>query len=231
MKVIAVIPAYNSADTLSLLLPAVKAQLPGIVVIDDGSTDETSLVSSREGAKVIRHETNRGKGAALKIGFAYALENGYDLIITLDSDGQHDPKYIPLFLQAYNKSGADLIIGSRARNRGDMPWDRRFSNRITSFILTLLLKKNIEDSQCGYRLMTRRLLESINLESEKFELETELIIKAVKAGFDIHYLPINVRYGKTFPTHISRLADTLRWCRKVFELSRTKSLQSIEYHH
>ncbi len=230
MKIIAVIPAYDSADPLSLLLPAAKAQLSDIVVVDDGSTDETSLVSSREGVEVIRHGTNRGKGAALKIGFAYALENSCDLIITLDSDGQHEPKYIPLFLQAYNKSGADLIIGSRAGNKGDMPWDRRFSNRITSSILTLLLRKNIEDSQCGYRLISRRLLESINLESEKFELETEMIIKAVKAGFDIHYLPINVRYGKTFPTHISRLADTLRWCRKVFKLSRTKSLQSIEYH-
>lgn len=230
MKTIAVIPAYNSADSLSLLLPAVKAQLSDIVVIDDGSADETSLVASREGVEVIRHETNRGKGAALKTGFAYALENGYDLIITLDSDGQHDPKYIPLFQQAYNKSGADLIIGSRAGNKGDMPWDRRFSNRITSFILTLLLKKSIEDSQCGYRLISRRLLESINLESERFELETELIIKAARAGFNIEFLPIMVRYEKAFPTHISRFPDTLRWCRKVFELSRTKSLQGIEYH-
>ncbi len=230
MKVIAVIPAYNSAASLSLLLPEVKARLPDIVVVDDGSTDETSLVSSREGVEVIRHETNRGKGAALKTGFAYALANGYNLIITLDSDGQHDPKYIPSFLQAYNKSGADLIIGSRARNKGNMPWDRRFSNRITSFILTLLFKKSIEDSQCGYRLISRRLLESINLESEKFELETEMIIKAVKAGFNIGFLPIVVKYERAFPTHIKRLADTLRWCRKVLELSRTKSLQGIEYH-
>lgn len=230
MKIIVVIPAYNSADTLSLLLPAVKALLPDIVVVDDGSVDETSLVSSRGDAKVIRHETNRGKGAALKTGFAYALENGYDLIITLDSDSQHDPKYIPLFLQAYNKSGADLIIGSRFLNKGDMPWDRRLSNRITSIILTLLLKKRIEDSQCGYRLISRRLLESISLQSEKFELETEIIIKAVRVGIDIEFLPITVKYGKMFPTHISRLVDTLRWCRKVLELSRTKSLQRIEYH-
>ena len=219
MRVIAVIPAYNSAAALSFLLPAVKAQLPDIVVVDDGSTDETSLISSREGAKVIRHEANRGKGAALKTGFAYALEKGHDLIITLDSDDQHNPRYIPLFLRAYNKSGADLIIGSRAGNKGDMPRDRRFSNWATSRILSLLLKKRIEDSQCGYRLISGKLLESISLESEKFELETEMIIKAVRAGFNIEFLPIMVRYGKAFPTHISRFVDTLRWCRKVLELS------------
>ena len=219
METIVVIPAYDSAEALSLLLPAVKAHLPDIVVVDDGSADETSPVSSREGVKVIRHEANRGKGAALKTGFSYALANGYDLIITLDSDGQHDPKYIPSFLQAYNESGADLIIGSRIGNKGDMPWDRRFSNRVTSRILTLILRKSIEDSQCGYRLISRRLLESISLESEKFELETEMIIKAVRAGFDIDFLPLVVKYEKSFPTHISRFADTLRWCRKVLELS------------
>ncbi len=219
MKIIAVIPAYNSAAALSCLLPAVKARLSDIVVVDDGSTDETSSVSSRAGAKIIRHEINRGKGAALKTGFAYALENGYDLIITLDSDGQHDPKYIPLFLQAYNKTGADLIIGSRTGNKGDMPRDRRFSNWATSGILSLLLKKRIEDSQCGYRLITRKLLESISLESEKFELETEMIIKTVRAGFNIEFLSIEVKYEKAFPTHISRFVDTLRWCRKVLELS------------
>ena len=219
MKIIAVIPAYNSAAALSCLLPAVKARLSDIVVVDDGSTDETSLVSSRGSARIIKHDANRGKGAALKTGFAYALDNGYDLIITLDSDGQHDPGYIPLFLQAYNKTGADLIIGSRAGNKGNMPRDRRFSNWVTSRILSLLLKKPIEDSQCGYRLISRKLLESISLESEKFELETEMIIKAVRAGIEIEFLPIEVKYEKAFPTHISRFVDTLRWCRKVLELS------------
>jgi len=113
MNPIAIIPAYNSESYLAKLIPEVGNYIPDILVVDDGSTDATSSTAESLGATVLRHPTNRGKGAALKTGFAYALENNFNPILTLDSDGQHDPQYITAFLQTYEQAGSDLIIGSR----------------------------------------------------------------------------------------------------------------------
>jgi dolichol-phosphate mannosyltransferase len=99
----------------------------------------------------------------------------------------------------------------------NMPWERRFSNWTTSYLLSQLLKVKIEDLQCGYRLYSRRLLESLNLESDRFELETEIVIKAVHGGMMPHFIPIKVEYGYGFPTQMNRFTDTLRWCRRVLE--------------
>ena len=218
MKAIAIIPAFNSAVYLPRLLPEVKKHVPDILVVDDGSTDETSAVAKACGAAVVRHSSNRGKGAALKTGFAYSLENAFDAIITLDADCQHDPKYLPDFLDTFKNGGVDLIIGSRINDKADMPRERRFSNWTTSHILSFLLKRKIEDSQCGYRLHSRHILESLTLESDKYELETEMIIKAVQLGFPYKFIPIRVEYGYGYPSHISHVKDTLRWCRRVLEL-------------
>ena len=217
MKVIAVIPALNSAIYLARLLPEVKKHVADILVIDDGSTDETKSAAELCGATVIRHKVNRGKGAALKTGFEYALQNDFDIIITLDADCQHDPQYIPNFIEAYQNSGADLIVGSRVKDKADMPRERRFSNWATSHILSFLLKYKVEDSQCGYRLHTRKLLESLKLESDRYELETEMIIKAIQSGFTVRFIPVRVEYGYGYPSHISHVKDTLRWCRRVLE--------------
>lgn len=218
MKPIIILPSYNTALYLPRILPEIKAHIPNVFVVDDGSTDQTSMVAQEQGATVICHPHNRGKGAALKTGFAHALKEGFDPILTMDSDGQHKPIYIPDFLEAYAQTGADLIIGSRKNDKADMPWERRFSNWATSSILSFLLDRRIEDSQCGFRLHSRRLLESLRLESDKYEIETEIIIKAVKAKFNVKFIPVKVEYGFGFPTHINRVADTLRWCRKVLDL-------------
>ncbi len=170
------------------------------------------------GALVISHNSNKGKGAALRTGLEYALQKEFEYVITIDTDGQHNPKFIPDFIAAFQNSGADLIIGSRRKNKMDMPWDRRCSNWMTSGILSLLLRRKIDDSQCGYRLLSRKLLESIKIESERFEVETEIIIKADQNGFDIKFIPIEVNYGVKFPTNIKRIEDTFRWCRRVLEL-------------
>jgi len=215
MKVLVVIPAFNAANSLPGLLSAVKNQIQDVIVIDDGSIDNTSIIAGNSGASVVRHESNRGKGAALRTGFAHAIENAYDAVITIDADMQHNPDDIPRFIEAFRKSGADLIIGSRVRDKGQMPWDRRFSNWITSRFLSALLKRKIEDSQCGYRLISRRLLESLSFESDRFELESEIIIKATRAGLAIDFVPIRCPYEKTRRSNIRRLTDTFRWCRMV----------------
>jgi glycosyltransferase involved in cell wall biosynthesis len=218
MKPLALIPAYNSAGFLPRLLPDIKNHIPDIVVVDDGSSDSTSQIAESRGANIIRHPANLGKGAALKSGFNFALENGYDIVITLDSDGQHKPQYIPSFLQTYASGGSDLIIGSRIRDKSDMPLPRRFSNWTTSHLLSRLMKVKIEDLQSGFRLYSRKLLESVSLESDHFELETEIVIKAIQAGMPPHFIPIKVEYGYGFPSHMNGFVDTLRWCRRVLEL-------------
>jgi glycosyltransferase involved in cell wall biosynthesis len=218
MKPLILIPAFNSGEFLAKLLPDVKNHVSDILVVDDGSTDATSTIAEESNVGAIRHAANLGKGAALKTGFKYALDNDYDIVITLDSDGQHKPQYIPAFLRAYANGGSDLIIGSRIHDKADMPLPRRFSNWTTSHLLSLLIQIKIEDLQSGFRLYSRKLLRSMTLESDHFELETEIVIKAFQAGMPPHFIPIKVEYGYGFPTQMRGLVDTLRWCRLVLEL-------------
>ena len=218
MKVLALIPAYNTARALPDLIAGVRQTLPDILVVDDGSSDETSTTCRASGVDVIRLEVNRGKGAALKTGFEYAIEHSYDAVITLDSDGQHNPKYIPAFLEAVSRTGADFVIGSRVDDKADMPLDRRFSNWATSHLLSWLLNAQIDDLQCGYRYHSINLIKAISLQSDKYELETEVVIKAVQAGFKPIFIPVKVEYGPAFTTGMNRLIDTWRWLRLVLDV-------------
>jgi glycosyltransferase involved in cell wall biosynthesis len=217
MKTLAIIPAYQVGDHIKNVIERTKIHIEDIVVVDDGSNDGTGDIARNCGVTVIRHSHNRGKGAALKSGFQYAIEREFDMIITLDGDNQHDPEYIPAFLDRYGKIGADLIIGSRAGDKADMSFPRRCSNFLTSRILTFLLETGIEDSQSGFRLIKVSMLKNIRLRSDRYQLETEIIIKAAKAGRKIDFVPIKVYYGKKFPSSIKHLADTLRWILLVME--------------
>jgi glycosyltransferase involved in cell wall biosynthesis len=217
MKILALIPAYNAAERVGSVIQGITRYMSEIVVIDDGSNDGTGQMAARNNAIVLSHPCNRGKGAALKTGFAYAMGHIYDAVITLDADGQHNPEYIPSFVKAFVEIGADLIIGSRIDDKADMPWERRFSNWTTSHLLSSLLKFRIEDSQCGYRLYSRKAMGLPGLKSDRFEFETEAIIAAVRSGLNIRFLPVRVDYGPNFPTHMNPLFDTLRWCRMLLE--------------
>jgi len=215
MNTIAVIPAFNAEERLASVIRTVGNYLADILVVDDGSSDATPKIAESLGASVISHLSNMGKGAALKTGFKFAVDRNYDSALTLDADGQHRADYIPAFLRLSGDS--DLIIGSRIHNKLNMPWDRRFSNWSSSAVLSRLLQVKIEDAQSGFRLHSRRLLETLELESDRFELETEIIIRAVQAGFKIKFIPISVEYGLSYPTHMNSLIDTLRWCKMVLE--------------
>ena len=217
MKILAVIPAFNAANSLPGLLHRIKSRIADILVVDDGSVDQTSSVALQTGVNVLRHKINKGKGAALKTGFASALVSSFDAVITIDADGQHDPDDIPRFIQAHADSCADVIIGSRRENKGGMPWPRRISNWSTSRILSSILNTEIEDSQCGYRLISRAVLESVKLDSDKFDLESEIIIKAVRAGFKIRFLHVKSNYDTASGSHIRPLIDTIRWCRMMLK--------------
>jgi glycosyltransferase involved in cell wall biosynthesis len=208
MKILALIPAYNEEERIGKV---VKKTLKycDVIVIDDGSMDDTGKRAEEKGAFVIKHEKNRGKGDALITGFNYALKNNYDIIITLDADGQHDPSEIPNFLKKIDKY--DIIIG--ARNFKEMPFPRRISNTITTFLLSLRTHQKIGDSQSGYRLIKTDALRGLDFKTERFILESELLVRAkCRIG--------NVRIKTIYAgekSHINNLRDTIKFIKFLIQ--------------
>ena len=165
-----------------------------MLVVDDGSRDDTAQKAESAGAVVLRQVPNQGKGAALRAGFTWAIQNNAAAVVTLDADGQHDPAEIPSFLTAYTVTHSDLIIGERDFTH--MPPVRRFSNAIGRRVFSWAMGRSIPDNQSGYRLLSRRLMEAL-LESPEqgFEFEMEMIAVAVERGFTITGVPIRTIYA------------------------------------
>ncbi len=213
VEVTAVLPAYNPGGAISKVLAEVSKYLAKdhILVVDDGSTDGLRQRVAAAGVAVLRHDRNRGKGAALRTAFDYLKHHSSSqAIITLDADGQHPPQEIPGFIRAFCETGADLIIGHRSFDFRVMPLTRIASNRITSALLTRKLGVEIKDSQCGYRLHSRPLLEQIHLETEGYDTESEILIKACRAGYRVHFHPIATVYAGE-KSHIRGLRDVRRF--------------------
>lgn len=208
-----VIPAYNAGARLEPVLSKILAVIPKrhVIVVDDGSTDQTHEVAVATGVEVITHPTNCGKGAALKSGFAHAMAwPQIQAVITIDADGQHDPKHVPEFIRASRASSVDLLIGCRTLRWPVMPFFRVLSNRMTSALVSRRLGQRIPDSQSGYRLHSRRLLEQIKLDTAGYETESELLLKAVRAKMQLGFIPIATIYsGET--SHIHGWRDTWRF--------------------
>ena len=206
-----IIPALNAAKTLEPIVREAKQYVDKVVVIDDGSTDGTGDVARNAGAIVIRHDVNRGKGGALKSGFLWASEQNLDGVITLDADGQHLPRQIPLFVDHRRASGADLIIGGRAHLFGGMLPRRRMANRFSAWAVAKASRTNIKDSQSGFRYYSSRVLREIPLRAEGFDMETEVIIRAGVRGLRVEQIPIELGFVDGLSTsHYKPLLDTLR---------------------
>ncbi len=195
MRLAALVPAYQAAAKLGdvLLRLAALEQPPAVLVVDDGSPDDTAEVARRHGARVHSFATNRGKGHALLAGFA-ALRDEFDAVVTLDADGQHPPECLPALVRAAER-GADLVLGTRART-SDMPLARRFANAFSSRWATWLAGQRVSDSQCGYRLHSSRLLERTPLTPGRYEVETEMVVRAARLGFRIAEVEIPTIYGE-----------------------------------
>lgn len=217
-----VIPAYNAGAKLEDVLSKTFLSIPNrqVIVVDDGSTDNTAALAVRQAAQLIRHGQNRGKGAALKSGFALALKmQQIRAVITMDADGQHAPEHLADFVRAFHASPVDLIIGCRQLRWPPMPFFRVISNRMTSAMVSWRLGVKIPDSQSGYRLHSRRLLEQIKPNTNGYEMESELLVKAVRSGMLVHFIPIATIYsGET--SHIRGTRDTWRFIKMW--MSRTK---------
>jgi glycosyltransferase involved in cell wall biosynthesis len=218
-SVLVLIPAWNEAAYVRPVLEGSLAFLPTLVV-DDGSTDDTPAIARATGATVISHRQNRGKGAALMTGFSWALEQGYEAVLTLDADGQHDPSEIPRFLSAYKANSGELIIGRR--DFAKMPLVRRLANAIGSWLFSLAIGTRILDNQSGYRLYARSLLERIDLTSAGFELEVEAIAQAVAAGMRIAWVDIRTIYDTGKESYFRPIQDSALFLRTVWRAYRQR---------
>ena len=206
-----VIPAYNAGKTICLLLEELidnGFDKENIIVVDDGSRDETNKVATGLGLHVVSHKKNLGKGAALKHGLDFAIIKGLKYIVTLDADGQHRVSEMNRFLQF--KNHYDLIIGTRRVNLTQMPPLRYMVNRTTSLVISLLSKKYVPDVQSGYRLIDLKIFEKIKLVTNNFQTESELVFRTARNGFNIGFVPITALYNSE-KSYISPIIDTLRF--------------------
>ncbi len=212
MRVLIAVPAYNAARHLPDLLPSIHASAPGlpVLVVDDGSSDHTGAVARELNALVLRHPENRGKGAALQSAYAWALEHRYDAVITLDADGQHPPRYLPLFL-AWLQRGADLVIGTRFHNMKGMPLDRWITNRLTTLVISVFSGHRLQDTQSGYRALRTSLLAGLfPFWTERYDTESEILWKVLRRPVRVGYVPIPTVY-RDEQSHIRKVRDTFRF--------------------
>ena len=218
--VVALIPAYQEGPRIGAVVETARAHLP-VVVIDDGSSDDTAARAEAAGATVVHQLPNAGKGAALRAGFRHALDRGYAAAVTLDADGQHDPDEIPAFLDVFRERRPELVIGKRAF--GEMPPVRRLSNTLGGLTLSAALGRNVPDNQSGYRLIGRVLMRAM-LESDEsgFEFEVEMIARAIALGLPIEWVPIRTIYAGE-PSHIEpwrHFREFLRVTAKARKIAR-----------
>lgn len=223
----AVIPCFNESATIALLVAALKQHLPLVIVVDDGSTDDAGNLARNAGATVVLHESNRGKGASLNTGLSRALEAGCEWAVTLDGDGQHAPEDLPLLFQCATETGAALVIGNRMHDAAKMRWLRRQVNRFMSWQLSQRTGHRLPDSQCGLRLIHLPTWTKMALKSQRFEVESEILVAFLAAGQRVEFVPVQV-IPAARKSHIRPIPDTLRWL-KWWWTPRALSGRSGEY--
>jgi glycosyltransferase involved in cell wall biosynthesis len=223
---VGVIPALNASSTIGPVVAGALRHLPRVLVVDDGSTDDTSARARAAGAEVLRHPGNLGKGAALCTAFEHVLA-GHPVaaVITLDADGQHDPEDIPLFLDLHRSAHPSLIVGSRARDFAGMWGPRRAMNRFSSASLRVFSGVDLPDSQSGFRLYDAAFLGRLRLVGRRYEAEMEALMRAAEWRLKVTSVPIHLRVVDGRATsHYRPLRDTCRivdtvlrqWLRRHF---------------
>ncbi|MBW1682402.1 MAG: glycosyltransferase family 2 protein [Deltaproteobacteria bacterium] len=214
MTIAAVIPSYNNEETVGRVVRETMPYVAQVFVIDDGSTDETAHAARAAGARVVRVQRNRGKGHALRVGFRCALKEGFEAVVTLDADGQHDPAEIPRFIERYRRTKALMVVGNRMEGRLDMPRVRYGPNLIGTYTFSWLIGRPVPDSQCGFRLYDRMVMERLRILNNGFEAEADLLLRAGKRGYAIEFVPVKSIYfqGPGSLSHFRAVRDTFRIC-------------------
>jgi len=219
-SVLALIPAFNEAHNIQTTVAGAMLHLP-VLVVDDGSPDETANLAESAGATILRQQPNQGKGTALQAGFRWAVKGDYNAVVTLDADGQHDPGEIPDFLKAFHSRQADLVIG--VRDFSQMPLHRRLANSLGRLVFSWATGQAILDNQSGYRLIRRRLLlELLDASEPGFEFEMEMIATCLQKGYRLEWIPIRTIYAGE-SSHINNTQHVVNFLRVAWQTRRQRS--------
>lgn len=221
------IPAYNASKTIGRLLSQIsglKEQPKHVIVVNDGSDDDTENIIAQTSAKVITLSENSGKGMALKYGFDYFLKKTNDeYLLCMDADLQHPVSSITNFIELVSLKNAKFVIGKRKKSLKIMPWHRILSNFITSGIISFLSNQHIHDSQCGFRMIHRDVLMDMNLNESGFQLESEMILKAAEKNIRIEFINIPTIYNSS-GSHINNWKDTFQFVLLILRTINNKCL-------
>jgi glycosyltransferase involved in cell wall biosynthesis len=207
----AVIPAYQEEKHVGEVAKRARAQLEHVLVVDDGSSDETARQAQSAGVDLVVHPQNRGKGESIKTGLRHWFDRGSEYVVLLDADGQHLPEEISRFVGAItSESGAKVFIGSRMNDTRTMPLLRRMVNRYMSNKISRVCGQQIPDTQCGFRMLHRDIIPEVLSGSSRFEYETEMLIIASRKRYRIASVPISTIYSDEVSS-INPVRDTLRF--------------------
>ncbi|MFA6350194.1 MAG: glycosyltransferase family 2 protein [Candidatus Omnitrophota bacterium] len=220
MNVCVIIPTYNESTNIAALIKEIRALGLSLLVVDDGSKDDTVKIAEQNGAQLIVNKVNQGKGASLIRGFSYCLENGFEAVICMDGDGQHLPADIPLFLKEAQAGREQMLIGNRMNDTKKMPLVRWVTNKFMSWLISIICGQKIYDSQCGFRLIKAELLRKLDLKYSKYEIESEMLIRASRLGFKIKSIPITTVY-RGEKSSINPFVDTGRFIRFIFREAKS----------
>ncbi len=211
-----ILPGYHVGRHVAAVIGAITAATPDvrILVVDDGSGDDTAAAARRAGAEVAVHPRNRGKGAALATGFAWALDSGLEWVYTMDADGQHLPREMADLMATARAQGLDVVVGNRMDRTAGMPWLRRWTNAFTSRVVSALAGVRIPDSQNGYRLLRVACLAGLRLRTTRYDTESEILVRLARRGCRIGSAPVSTVYGDE-TSSINPLVDTGRFFRLV----------------
>ncbi|MBN3040932.1 MAG: glycosyltransferase family 2 protein, partial [Candidatus Omnitrophica bacterium] len=220
--------AFNEEYSLAGLLKDIKAKGLSVLAIDDGSIDNTFTVAQKWADVCLHNIKNLGKGISLRKAIAYLLEEkDFDYIITMDGDGQHSVSDLSSFIEKAEK-GVSFVVGNRMDNPSNMPKTRVVTNKFMSWLLSKIAHQKIPDSQCGYRLIKRDVLEKIIISTKKYEIESEMLIKAARLGFTIESVPIKSIYTKNLRSKINPFVDTIRFIKFISGLNNDHQLKEIK---
>lgn len=215
MRIWVVIPAYNEALQLDKLLDQLKEKNLSTLVVDDGSSDATYKVAKAKADLVLQNEKNLGKGLSLNKAISHLLNNKqFDYLIIMDADGQHSPEDINSFIKEAEQDSC-FVVGNRMDNPTGMPRLRIITNKLMSWLISKITGQYIPDTQCGFRMIKRKVLENIAIKAKKFEIESEILIKAANLGFAIKSLPVRTIYFENPQSKIRPFRDTLRFIKFI----------------